>query len=78
MYTKNFKYIQWSYKKKEPNSNSSGLTGFGPKRKTPTSLEQKLKTTDKKNAQKLYAGYIGSSGLPLGDEHKYSNKEKAK
>ena len=32
----------------------------------------------KKNAQKFYAGLMGSSGVPLSETQKYSVKEKAK
>ena len=31
-----------------------------------------------KNSQKVYAGYVGWSGLPLGDDDKYSKKKKTK
>ena len=45
MYTKNFKYIEASYRKKDGINSASSSNGFGPKKKTPTSLEQKLRST---------------------------------
>lgn len=78
MYTKNLKYMQNSYRKKDLVPNAASCTGFGPKRKSPTLLDQQLQDSDQKNAQKVYAGYIGCSGLPLGEEQKYSKKKKTK
>lgn len=40
--------------------------------RTPTSHSQKFKNSDDKHAQRVYAGYIGCSGIPLGDDQKYS------
>ena len=42
MYTK--KYMEAGYRKKGNISSASSSSGFGPKKKTPTTLEQKLKT----------------------------------
>jgi len=49
----------YSYRKTDIASAGPPNTGFGPKKKTPTSLEQKMRTTDKRNSQKVYAGYVG-------------------
>lgn len=43
-----------------------------------TLLNKTPRKTEAKNSQKLYAGYAGSSGVPLGDEDKYSKKRKSK
>jgi hypothetical protein len=49
----------YSYRKADIATAGPPHTGFGPKKKTPTSLEQKMRTTDKRNSQKVYAGYVG-------------------
>lgn len=44
--------------------------------KTPTSVSYKISNAEAHNIQKVYAGYIGCSGLPLGEEQKYSKSKK--
>lgn len=78
MYTKSMKYMQSSYRNKDTGSNTSSQTGFGPKKKSPTSLEQKLKSSEKKSVQKVYAGYIGCSSIASSEDQKYAKKKKPK
>lgn len=44
--------------------------------KTPTSMSHKISSAEAHNIQKVYAGYIGCSGLPLGEDQKYSKSKK--
>ena len=77
MNTKNFKYIQWSYVKKDLNHGTSLNNGFGPKKQNLLSLDKQVIKWDLNQAQQIYAGYIGSSGLPL-EEQKYSQSKNTK
>lgn len=77
MYTKNFKYIQWNYTKKDSNHTVSSSTGFVPKKQSLLLVDKKSNKSDLNQAQQLYAGYIGSSGLPL-EEQKYSQNKNTK
>lgn len=39
---------------------------------TPTSHAHMLTDSEAKNIQRVYAGYIGCSGLPMGEDQTYS------
>ena len=77
MYTKNFKYIQWSYVKKDPNNVVSSSSRLGPQKQNLLSIEKKSVKGNITQYQRLDEGYIESSRIPL-EEQKYSQGKNTK